>query len=94
MPLYCFCDRFFEAFKGVEHAAPDNWHNLTVEPTASLMTVDLRMPNCRYRHACTCLKFTDACNSCLVTQAALMAGYVKRSYLFCTYLAHHELESV
>ncbi|DBA88882.1 TPA: hypothetical protein ACH3X2_000126 [Trebouxia sp. C0005] len=39
--------RFFEAFKGVEHAAPDNWHNLTVEPTASLMTVDLRMPNCR-----------------------------------------------
>ncbi len=58
MPTYCLCDRFFEAFKGVEHAAPDNWQNLTAGPTMSLMTVDLRMPNCRYRHACTCLTVT------------------------------------
>ncbi|KAL0053604.1 hypothetical protein WJX82_008204 [Trebouxia sp. C0006] len=39
--------RFFEAFKGVEHAAPNNWRNLTGGPTMSLMTVNLRMPNCR-----------------------------------------------
>jgi len=75
MPTYCFFDRFFEAFKGVEHAAPNNWRNLTGGPTMSLMTVNLRMPNCRYRHACIC--FTNLCKLFLVTQAAPMAGYVK-----------------
>ena len=75
------CDRLFQAFKGVEHAAPDNWQNLTGGPTMSLMTVDLRMPNCRYKHACILLTVTNICTLFLVTQAALMAVYVKRSWV-------------
>ncbi len=66
MPTYCLCDRFFKAFKGMEHEAPDNWQNLTAGPTVGLMTVDLRMPNCRYRHACTHLTVTNICKFFLV----------------------------
>ena len=83
---HCFCDSFFEAFKNVEHAAPDSWHNLTGGPMMSLMTVDLRMPNCRYRHACTCLTATNICTMFLVTQAALMAGCVQCSCFLASLL--------
>jgi len=50
----------------MEHEAPDNWQNLTAGPTVGLMTVDLRMPNCRYRHACTHLTVTNICKFFLV----------------------------